>query len=36
MQIHTNFETIVSLATDHSPFYCAPEKLAEVLESFAT
>jgi pimeloyl-ACP methyl ester carboxylesterase len=35
MQTHANFESVVSMATDHSPFYCAPDKLAEVLESLA-
>jgi pimeloyl-ACP methyl ester carboxylesterase len=31
MQAHTNFGTVLQLPTDHSPFYSAPDRLAEAL-----
>ena len=31
MQSHADFDAVVSMPTDHSPFYSAPERLAEAL-----
>lgn len=31
MQAHARFDTVVTLPTDHSPFYSAPDQLAEAL-----
>jgi pimeloyl-ACP methyl ester carboxylesterase len=35
MQKHAVFETVIQMPTDHSPFYSAPEKLADALASLA-